>query len=156
MGQSFGDPAKCYQATKEDEVTVKKILIVATAALAAFFIALPAAAQTNNEVYEQHACGSVQNSLKALRQFFFSRWQARSAELHDLARDTYIKHHGIEDEGVTHVFIFQSMYFKKLAIVSVKQVGPEKVMCIVKVDGRYHKEYTPDEIHAILSQEQPI
>ena len=123
-------------------------------ALAAFFLCGSPAAQTNNEVYEQHACGSVQNSLKALRQFFFSRWQARSAELHDLARDTYIKHHGIEDEGVTHVFIFQSMYFKKLAIVSVKQVGPEKVMCLVKIDGRYHKEYTPDEIHAILSNSE--
>jgi len=131
-----------------------KFSLLLWVALAAFFYASSPAAQTSGEAYEQHACGSVQNSLKALRQFFFSRWRARSAELHDLARDTYIKHHGIEDEGVTHVFIFQSMYFKKLAIVSVKQVGPEKVMCLVKIDGRYHKEYTPDEIHAILSNSE--
>ena len=125
-------------------------------ALAAFFLCGSPAAQTNNEVYEQHACGSVQNSLKALRQFFFSRWQARSAELHDLARDTYIKHHGIEDEGVTHVFIFQSMYFKKLAVVAAEKRGEQQVLCIVKVDGRYHKEYMPDEIHKILSTEKAI
>ena len=106
-------------------------------ALAAFFLCGSPAAQTNNEVYEQHACGSVQNSLKALRQFFFSRWQARSAELHDLARDAYTSHHGITAD---HVYIFQSMYFKKLAVVAAEKRGEQQVLCIVKVDGRYHKE----------------
>ena len=122
-------------------------------ALAAFFLCGSPAAQTNNEVYEQHACGSVQNSLKALRQFFFSRWQARSAELHDLARDAYTSHHGIT---AAHVYIFQSMYFKKLAVVAAEKRGEQQVLCIVKVDGRYHKDYTPDEIHKILSTEKAI
>ena len=116
-------------------------------------IGYKAVAQTNNEVYEQHACGSIQGSLKARRQFFFSRWQARSAELHDLARDAYTSHHGITAD---HVYIFQSLYFKKLAVVAAEKRGEQQVLCIVKVDGRYHKEYTPDEIHKILSTEKAI
>ena len=156
MGQSFGHPPQRHQATKEDEASVKKFLIVATAALAAFFIALPAAAQTNREMQMQnHPCeGGPFMALDSLRNYFWMTFQARSTELKDIYREVFIKHYGIEDLDITNVYLFQSYMQKKLAVVSAKRVSG--ILCVVKVRNQLAIEIHADDLTEILTQEQTI
>ena len=120
-------------------------------AVAALFLCASPAAQTSNEVYE-NACGSVGDALVVLQQFFEGRWNARRAQLDDVAAHNYLVHHDIEEDY--SVYVFQSRFFKDFAVVVARPV--DKVMCIVKIDGRLHKEYSPDELHKILSTEKAI
>jgi len=120
-------------------------------ALAAFFLCGSPAAQTNNEVYEQN-CGSVEEALDVLQQFFTGRWNARRRQLDYDAAQNYLNYHEIE--GDISVYVFQSRFFRDLAVVAARPVND--IMCIVKIDGRLHKEYSPDELHKILSTEKAI
>jgi len=114
-------------------------------------IGYKAVAQTNNEVYEQ-TCGAVGDALAVLQQFFEGRWNARRAELDYQAARNYLNYHDIEDDA--SVYVFQSRFFKDFAVVVARPVND--IMCIVKIDGRLHKEYPPDVLHKILSTEKAI
>ena len=106
-------------------------------------------AQTEGQVqYDNHPCGTPDLSLDSLRMFFHHRWQARSAELHDIAREAWIQFHKSEDLGITKVLLFQSPMQKTYAVVSAKSI--DNVMCVVKVKSQIALAYAPNRLHSIL------
>ena len=123
-----------------------KSSVLLMVALAAFFYATPAATQTEGQVYE-NSCGRVGDALAVLEQYF-AQYAPRKAELNRSAAENYLAHHGIDGDGVS-VFIFQSHYFPKYAVVAAKAVGD--ILCIVRIKGRVHQEYSPDDLHEILN-----
>ena len=113
---------------------------------------LPLSAQTEGQVqYDNHPCGTPDLSLDGLRMFFYHKWQARSAELHGLAREEWIRFHKIQDLGITKVLVFQSPMHSTYAVVSAKPI--DDIMCVVKIKAQIALAYTPDKLHAILSKE---
>jgi len=106
-------------------------------------------AQTEGQVqYDNHPCGHPNLSLDSMRMFFHHKWKARSAELHDQAREEWIKYHKIEDLGITKVLVFKSPVQRTMAVVSAKTI--DNVMCIVKIKTQLALAYTPDKLHEIL------
>jgi hypothetical protein len=124
-------------------------------ALAALFLCGSPAAQTNEELYELR-CGSVGSAFNILEEYFTGRWNARRAQLHETAANNYLEYHDVKDRKDVAVYVFQSRFFKAFAVVVARPVSSDRVMCIVKIDGRLHKEYLPDELHEILSTEKAI
>jgi len=113
---------------------------------------LPLSAQTEGQVqHDNHPCGHPDLSLDNLRMFFHGKWQARSAELHGLAREEWIRFHKIQDLGITKVLVFQSPMHRTYAVVSAKPI--DDIMCVVKIKAQIALAYTPDKLHAILSKE---
>ena len=107
------------------------------------------AAQTEGQVqYDNHPCGHPSLSLDSMRMFFHHKWKARSAELHDQAREEWIKYHKIEDLGITKVLVFKSPVQRTMAVVSAKTI--DNVMCIVKIKAQLALAYTPDKLQEIL------
>ena len=135
-------------------MTLKRLSIAALI-LASCLIGHKSVAQTNEEVYEL-TCGSVGSAFNILEEFFPGRWNARKAQLHETAADNYLAHHDVKDREDVNVYVFQSRFFKAFAVVVARPVGPDRVMCIVKIDGRLHKEYLPDDLHEILSTEKAV
>ena len=135
-------------------MTLKRLSIAALI-LASCLIGHKSVAQTNEEVYEL-TCGSVGSAFNILEEFFTGRWNARRAQLHETAANNYLEHHDVKDRKDVAVYVFQSRFFKAFAVVVARPVGPDKVMCIVKIDGRLHKEYLPDDLHEILSTEKAV
>jgi len=128
-----------------------KSSVLLMVALAAFFYATPAATQTEGQVYE-NACGRVGDALAVLEQYF-AQYAPRKAELNRSAAENYLTHHGIDGDGVK-VFIFQSHYFPKYAVVAAKYV--DDILCIVRVKGRVHQEYSTDDLHEILNSDGSV
>ena len=127
-----------------------KILCAMLAASAVFFYASRALPQTSNEVYE-NACGRVGDALPVLEQFFVTRWQSRKAELKSDAARNYLAHFGIEDDTVRG-FVFQSHHFPSFAVVAARPTGANAIDCIVRIQGRVHKEFMPDALQVILNE----
>ena len=117
-------------------------------AFAALFISGTPLAQTNNEVYE-NACGTVNDALPVLEQFF-SKWNPRRAELNPESSRNYLAHHGLED-NTARVFVFQSPMFPVFAVVAARPV--EEVICVIRIKGRAHQEYLPADLQVILKTE---
>ena len=133
---------------------IRSAALLAGVALAALFLCSQAAGQTEGQVYENQCEDGVRGAFHNLQTFFSVRWQARKAQLHDLARETYVKHHGMEDAGITAVYVFQTPMLPIFAVVAVKPV--DGLLCIVKIQDRFHMEYTADTLHEILSTEDQI
>ena len=133
---------------------IRSAALLAGVALAALFLCSQAAGQTEGQVYENRCEDGVKGAFHNLQNFFSVRWQARKAELHELAKDAYVEHHGMEDAGITAVYVFQSPMLPNFAVVAVKPV--DGLLCIVKIQDRFHLEYMPDTLHEILSTEDQI
>jgi hypothetical protein len=115
-----------------------------------FSCTLPVSAQTEGQIqYDNHPCGFPTLSLDSIRMYFFHEWQARSAELHDLAREEWIRYHNVRDLGITKVLAFQSPMQRTIAVVSAKAI--DNVMCIVKVKDELALAYTSEKLQEILS-----
>ena len=117
-------------------------------AFAALFISGKPLAQVNNEVYENACAGGVQDSLAVLEQYF-AQYNPRRAELKPDAAANYLAHHGIID-GEISVFVFASQLFPSYAVVAAKKTGPDAIWCIVRINGRVHKEYSVQALEVIL------
>lgn len=114
-----------------------------------FSCSLPLSAQTEGQVqYDNHPCGYPDLSLDSIRMFFHHKWRASSAELHDIAREEWIRYHKIKDLNITKVIVFQSPMQKTMAIVSAKPI--DNVMCIVRVKAQLALAYTPEKLQEIL------
>lgn len=128
-----------------------KILCAMLAASAVFFYVEKAISQTNNEVYEI-ACNRVGDALPVLEAYFVGRWESRKAELKPDAARNYLAHFGIEDDTI-RVFVFQSHHFPSWAVVAARPTGSNNIDCIVRIQGRAHKEFMPDALQVILKTE---
>ena len=110
---------------------------------------LPLSAQTEGQIqYYNHPCGYPDLALNSIRLFFFHRWQAKSAELNDLAREQWIRYHKIEDLNIEKVLVFQSPRQRTLAVVSAKSI--DNTMCIVKIKAQLALAYSSDKLNEIL------
>jgi len=104
-------------------------------------------------------CGNPNTDLTNLTGFFEYRWQATYVDLYDKPMERWIEHHGLENQEIVKVRIFTSPVLPKVAVVGARrfvnylngQILVDVHCVVLTEDGRFVRQYNPDELEKILT-----
>ena len=140
---------------------VKKFVLLASVALAAFFFAIPPAASQENEHEQRQSsspCGQ-DKLLDGLTGFFKYRWQAQFVDLGPGPTQRFLEHNNLSDAEIALVRVFYSPHQRTVAVVTARRFTNYlagnplvAVLCIVPaLGGGLTWQYGPRELEAIIA-----